>query len=283
MSLHWIRGPEDRPIAQAQLLLTLSASSLQSRIDDEDDAMTIYDVPEFGMSELGLRGISINASQLTGMDIDNLEMIRDRADKASCPVLLLVEDTPMQFGDPNPEVQDMIKTRITRLGVAATALGASCLGLGCECSDDDNHFDNAAASLRMAMQLIDRHEVNMLLQSNKGLTASPERLTELIKKVGGFRIGSLPDFRIAHKSGEFVSSLRRLAPYAGAIFATVGKGTKKTGVTPYSLTEGLEAILAVGYQNTICLHHEGPGDPVKTISAARDELMSALNMDDEKS
>ena len=265
------------------MLLTLSASSLQSRLDDEDDSLTIYDVPEFGMSELGLRGISINASQLAGMDIANLERIRDRADKASCPVLLLVEDAPLQFGDPSPKVQDAIRTRISRLGVAATALGASCLGVGCECSDGDHNFDNAAASLRMAMQLIDRHEVNMLVQSHKGLTASPDRLTELIKKVGGFRIGSLPDFRIAHDSGEFVSSLRRLAPYAGAIFATVGKGTKKTGVTPYSLSEGLEAVLAVGYQNTICLHHEGAGDPVKTISAARDELMAALNTDDQKS
>ena len=216
------------------------------------------------------------------MGIQDLEKIRDCADKASCPVLLLVEDTPMQFGDPSNDAQDLIRARIQRLGVAATALGASCLGVSCDGENDEERFDQAAASIRNAMQMIDRHEVNLLLRPQPGLTADPERLTELIKKVGGFRIGSLPDFQLAHQTGDFVSALRRLAPYAGAMFATLGNGKKKSDVAPYSLEDGLEAVLAVGYQNTICLHHEGPGDPVAAINSARERLMSVLEVDVEK-
>ena len=285
-SIHvlWISVPsrEYQHIAQAQLLLTLSAAALQDRIESKEDSLTLQDVPDFANTELGLRGVTIQASQLVGLGIQDLEKIRDSADKASCPVLLLVEDTPMVFGDPSPAAQEMIRARIQRLGVAATALGASGLGVSCEGENDEQRFDQAAASIRSAMQTIDRHEVNLLLSPRPGLTGEPERLTELIKKVGGFRIGSLPDFKLAHETGDFISALRRLAPYAGAMFATLGKGKKKSDVAPYSLAEGLEAVLAVGYQNTICLHHEGPGDAVAAIISAREQLMSALEVDVEK-
>ena len=262
--------------------MTLSASALRDRIESDEDALSLRDVPDFAITELGLRGVTIQASQLAGLGIQDLEQIRDSADKASCPVLLLVEDTPLSFGDPSEATQEMIRSRIQRLGVAATALGASSVGVSCDGEDDEVRFDQAAVSIRNAMQMIDRHEVNLLLSPRKGLTGDPERLTELIKKVGGFRIGSLPDFKLAHETGDFVSALRRLAPYAGAMFATLGNGKKKSDLAPYPLEEGLQAVLAVGYQNTICLHHEGPGDAVAAISSARERLISVLEVDDEK-
>ena len=36
------------------------------------------------------------------------------------------------------------------------------------------------------------------------------------------------------------------------------------------------------HKNTICLHHEGPGDPVAAINSARERLMSVLDADVEK-
>ena len=263
------------------MLLTLSAGAYRGRLDSEKDPLTLFDLPEFTITELGLRGLGINASQLAGFGMAELEQVRDCADKASCPVLLLNEDTPLDFGSPDPNVQDTILERIRRLGLATTALGASSLGVACGGTDNDETFDQAAATIRRAMQAIDRHEVNLLLRPTPGLTEAPERLTELIKKVGGFRIGSLPDFRDAHLGGDFVPALRRLAPYAGAVYATLG-GRKKSDPTPYSLEEGLEAVLAVGYQNTICLHYEGTGDPTESIIAARDQFHSSLEDDEEE-
>ena len=238
----------------------------------------MFDLPSFAITELGLRGLSINASQLVGMGRSDLERIRDRADKASCPVLMLNEDKPLSFSDSSNAARDQVLDRIRRLGMAASALGASSLGVACEGADSDENFDQAAVSIRSAMQAIDRYEVNLLLRPCDGLTSVPDRLTELIKKVGGFRIGSLPDFRGAFDSGDFVPTLRRLAPYAGAVFATIGN-KKKSDPTPYSLEDGIEAVLAVGYQNTICLHYEGTGDPTGAIVAARDELLSVIEDD----
>jgi hypothetical protein len=269
-------------IAQAQLLLTLAADAMRNRIESADDSLTLLDVPQYAITELGLRGVAIHASQLKGYGVQDLEQIRDRADKASCPVLLLVDDTPMHFGDPSETAQDSIRSRIKSLGVAATALGASCLTVLCTGDDSEDAFDHTAASLRQAMQIIDRHEINLLIGPQPGLTGEPDRLTELIKKVGGFRIGSMPDFQLAHETGEYVAALRRLAPYAGAIMATLGGGKKKSDLAPFSLAEGLESVLAVGYQNTICLNYSGVGDAGKVLEKARDELLAALEVGVEK-
>ena len=136
-------------------------------------------------------------------------------------------------------------------------------------------------------QLIDRFDVGLLIESRMGLAQSPDRLTELIKKIGGFRIGSLPEFRFAHDSGDFTGTLRRLAPYAGTILARVGKSADekpavaRSDKTPYDLTGGLEAILAVGYQHAICLDHAGGPNAEKAIIAARETIESALTAEAE--
>ena len=107
-------------------------------------------------------------------------------------------------------------------------------------------------------------------------------MTELIKKVGGFRIGSLPDFKLAHETGDFISALRRLAPYAGAMFATLGKGKKKSDVAPYSLAEGLRRFLRWDIKTRSACTMKGREMAVAAIISAREQLMSALEVDVEK-
>ena len=82
----------------------------------------MFDLPSFAITELGLRGLSINASQLVGLGKSDLERIRDRADKASCPVLMLNEDKPLSFSDPSNSSRDQVLDRIRRLGMAAPTL-----------------------------------------------------------------------------------------------------------------------------------------------------------------
>ena len=54
------------------------------------------------------------------------------------------------------------------LGSRPLRLGASGLGVSCEGENDEQRFDQAAASIRSAMQAIDRHEVNLLLSHDRG-------------------------------------------------------------------------------------------------------------------
>jgi hypothetical protein len=60
----------------------------------------------------------------------------------------------------------------------------------------------------------------VLIAPAAGLTEDPERLTDLLKGIGGFRIGTMPDFHTAAKSGDPVGYLKKLTPYASVVNAS---------------------------------------------------------------
>ncbi|MCL4209909.1 MAG: hypothetical protein KJZ68_04550, partial [Phycisphaerales bacterium] len=198
---------------------------------------------------------------------------RDRADKAACPCLVLIEDTPQNFVRKPEAAQD----RLRRLTSAATRLGCNSLAISVESPENDDAFEITAARLREVMPVVERVELNLLLSPHEGLTADPERLTDLIKRVGGFRIGSLPSFGAAAKSKDAITYLRKIAPYAGAIHATVadfGRGGRQPG---YDLAECVQAIRSVGFTNTLAIDYVGHDDPIPVIEKARDILQAAID------
>ena len=75
------------------LLLTLSTSSLVGLFEEpEKGPDSLLDAPRFAMEHLQLRGLYLEASSLSGWSIKELDRLRDRADKAGCPCLVLADD-----------------------------------------------------------------------------------------------------------------------------------------------------------------------------------------------
>jgi hypothetical protein len=260
------------------MLLTLAARSLRSLVSGNgDEAMSLLDVPDFSIGKLQLRGVNVPSSMLAGWSLEDLDRLRDRGDKAGCPCLVLIEDTPLSFLE-----ADAAGTadRIQRLAVAANRLGCNALSIRCAAPDTDDAFDQTAGELKAVMPAVERMELNLLIAPNEGLTQEPDRLTELLKRVGGFRIGSLPDFGHAAASGDLVDALRKLAPYAGAVHATVQGFDKKGRHCRYDLAEGVAAIRSVGFLNTLAIDYVGKGDAVGDIEKARAILQQAIEADD---
>jgi hypothetical protein len=266
------------------MLLTLSTGSLRSRIGrNGQGAMTMLDVPEFVIKHLNLHGLNIQASMLAKWTLEDLDKLRDRADKASCPCLVLVEDTPLQFASRDPADRAKAADRVKRLAVAANRLGCNALAVTCDAPDTDDAFDQVVAELKALMPTVEKLELNILLAPNAGLTELTEKLTSIIKRIGGFRIGSLPSFAAAADSGEGdpTEALRKLAPYAGAIQASVkgfGKGGKHQG---YDLASCVTAVRSVGFLNTLAIDYTGKDDPVPNIEMARDILQKAIDVEGE--
>ncbi len=276
-------------LAQVQLLVTASASAFADRLRNEDDPLSLVDFPAFAAGEIGVRGVSLPASLLAGLTPSDLEAIRDAADKARCPALLLREDRPQPLADADIAIRNDATSRVQRLSRAASILGSAQLGISIEGKDDDERFELAASTVREAIHSINSFEVAVLLEAAPGVAGDPGRLTDLIKKIGGFRIGSLVDFRFAHDTGDFEGTLRRLAPYAGTIFATVGasaSGGKPAAAskdtTPYDLEAGLKAVLAVGYQHAICLDHAGGPNAVAAMIEARETIERAISPEEDE-
>jgi len=121
----------------------------------------------------------------------------------------------------------------------------------------------------------------VLVCPSPGLTAEPERLTDLIKKVGGFRIGTFPDFEAASKAPDPLAYLKKVTPYASAITAAVVrfKPGKKPGEwvhEPFDLWAYAGVVRAVGYTGTLALDSRGDQDPVENIKRAKALLESVV-------
>ncbi|MFN7019705.1 MAG: sugar phosphate isomerase/epimerase family protein [Phycisphaerales bacterium] len=275
------------------MLLTLTANALRSRIVNPGksrakppvDALTLADVPRFAREHLGLHGLTLSTNLLVGADLTRLDALRDAADKASCPCLVLTESEPQFFGGMDEDAGDAAIERVTRVVRAAHRLGCNSVGLTLLGEDDEDTFDNSIERLRSVLSVAERLEINVLIHSSKGLTQDPERLTELIKKVGGFRIGTFPDFQAASMTSDPILHLRRLSPYASAITASAVafKPGKKPGLPiheGYDLVEYVKTVIAVGYQGTLAIDFRGEGDPVAGILNAKAVLESVVGSED---
>jgi len=273
------------------MLLTLTANALRGRIAASrkarpggggagaGDALQVTDLPRFARDELGLFGLNLSTNLLVGADLKRLDAIRDAADKASCPCLVLTETEIQPMGTTDDQVGDAAIGRTTRVVQAAHRLGCSSIGVGISCRDNEDEMDFCIERLRRVLSVAERLEVNILLSPSAGLTSDPEHLTDLIKKVGGFRIGTFPDFEIASKAADPLGYLKRLTPYASAITAATMrfKAGRKAGEfthEPYDLKAYTNVIKAVGYTGTLSIDYRGEADPVENLKRARALLES---------
>lgn len=260
------------------LLLTLTTASLQTMLDPQaQPPRTLMDVPEFAMNSLELRGLNINTNQLSGWGLNELDALRDRADKAACPCLVLSEEEPLSFGDDDPEVQEAAHARVTRLAVAANRLGCNALAVRCAGDHDEDRLELCAEHLKDIVSSIEHLDLNLLLAPHEGLTDDPERLTDLIKQIGGFRIGAMPTYGRSSDEPTELEHLRKLAPYAGAIQLRVDDFNRNSNHKGLSLGSAIETIRKVGYVNTITIDYVGGGDPSRNIELARIELQGAID------
>ena len=106
-----------------------------------------------------------------------------------------------------------------------------------------------------------------MLQSVPGILSDGKGVIDLVKKVGGFRIGSMPSFQHAANHGGVRQELRKLAPYAQSIIASV-RGFSESGEhEDWSLVLD-ESILR------LCAPVAGPLDEAPTVPV---EMESASN------
>lgn len=277
------------------MLLTLCVRSIRSLIQDSQNPMALGDVPAFVRNSLGLHGLSLSADVLKGATRSDLEALRDRADKVACSCLLLEEPDPLPFSSVDETKAEMAVDRTHRVLRAAQILGCNSAAVRIDSPDNEDAADRVIENVRQAVDFAERLEVNLLIAPHRGLTEKAEKVTDLLKRIGGFRIGTLPDFGAAAASPDPVTYLRRLTPYASVVFATT-REFDSLEVTPteevldvedllvehvpvhtaYGLGPMVEAVISVGFDITLSINYEGSGDPVLGSLASRAALENAI-------
>jgi len=266
------------------MLLTLNAACVRPLLvappKSKRAALTVMDLPQFTREVLGLSGLSLATDMLAGFDSPRLEALRERADKAGCSCLLLAETEPQPLAD--SQAAEAAVARMKRVVQAANLLGCNSVAVRVKAADSDALVESVAKRLRQVSEPAEKLDIALLLAPSTGLTSQPERLTELIKKVGGFRIGTFPDFETASNAKDPVAYLRRLCPYASAVNASTLKfkegGTAETPAVheSYDLGSMVDAILSVGYDATLSVDYRGDGDVTIGIGRSRAALQAML-------
>lgn len=279
------------------MLLTLSASSLRSLIarpgrpSKAKAAVDLLDLPTFARESLGLHGLTLSTDLLAGVSRDFMEELRERADKAACACLLLVDPDPLPLAHADEARAAAAVDRAGRVLQAAQLLGCNAAAISVEGPDDDATFSRAVDRLRKAMAKAENLQLNLLLAPTHGLTQSPDRVAELLKKTGGFRLGTYPDFAAAAASDDPISYLRRLTPYASVVCASTTTFTGPRGGAAgkdidapvvhaeYDLTPLVEAIQSVGYEGTLSIDYRGTGDATLGVIRSKTLLEAILDPD----
>ena len=205
------------------MLLTLNVGALKQRLQglNAHPKLKLTDAPAFARQEIGVNGLILSTDLLVGADRPMLHKVLEAADKAGCPILVLMELTPHPLGSEDVVTVEAATERCLRVAQAAHWLGCSAFSITIDAPDDDETLANVAANLKPISRRAEKLDMNLCIAPYRGLTSTPERVTEVLKKIGGFRVGTLPDFAGAAASPDAVQYLRRLVPYASAVLIPV--------------------------------------------------------------
>jgi len=273
-------------------------------------AITVVDLPKYTKEHLDLHALTLSSDLLKGMGQSDLEKIRDNGDKCGCTCLMLSEPTAFALGDTKASAGDAAVDRMKRVLTAANLLGCNSVSMSIKGKDSDQAFDLAVDRMKRILEMGDRIDINVLISPSDekdGLTTDAQRLTELVKAIGGFRIGTNPDFETAAKTGDPVGYLRKLTPYATVVNAsTLGfeesepdedelqKADGLSGLDAlaaeleamsddappvhkgYDLIPLVGAVKAVGFDGTISLDYRGGDDGTLGVLQSRDAIEAAL-------
>ncbi len=223
------------------MLLTLHTDSVASMLKPgrkgADPKLALADLPAFAKQTLDMFGLNITTDLLAGATRTSLERLRERADKERCACLLLIEPDPLELGHESDKVGGAGVDRVRRVLSAASILGCNAIAVSVKSDDTEDFLDFTVDRFRQIVETADKLDMNVLISPTKGLTENPERVTELIKKIGGFRVGTFPDLKAAVDSGDPESYLRKLVPYAPVISATTIELTEPEIADPEIVTK----------------------------------------------
>ncbi|MHA7813911.1 MAG: TIM barrel protein [Phycisphaerales bacterium] len=287
------------------MMYSLNVNSIRSLLKKRGkNTLTVQDLPKYTRENMDLRALNLSTDLLKGMGRSEIARIRDNGDKVGCTCLMLSEPEALDMAGSKG---DASVDRMSRVIIAGSVLGCNAVSMSIKAPDTDDAFDAVVDHMKEVLESADSADINVLIAPNEGLTSDPDRATDLVKAIGGFRIGTLPDFQAAHESGDPVHYLRRLTPYATVVNASTLKFEEAepddeamqaadglSGLDAlaaeleamddsappkhvgYDLEPLVGAIKAVGFSGNIALDYRGDDDGTLGVLQTRDAIEAAL-------
>lgn len=258
----------------SEILVSLSASCLLQPLPRQQSPIALLDVPRFVAEELEVRGINIPVQMIRHQSPQTLDRLRDEADRAQCPCLVLYRDEPLDFvaeGEKSAQVLREMGKRARILGCAEIAVRVTKIATASQ---------QIAPLIKAVLDGLQRLEVNLLIRPSDEPCDQPDAVIELIRKIGGFHIGAMPSFSNAAATGDAQQSLRKLIPYSLAVEATVTSVGKQGVPVDESFDEHIDMLVKLGFSNKLSIDWRGSGNWAQAVQSVRAHLMKKLGQED---
>jgi len=232
---------------------------------DTSSDVDLFALPRIAHEEFNFRGVCLTTDLLAGADERLLNALRESADKAGCPTLSLIEPRPLALASRREGLASAAVDRLLRIVHAARTLGCSTLTIGIAPPKDGAKPEDVIAllapRLRQGVSSAERAELNLLLTPTDAMFADPAIIAATLKKVGGFRVGSTPDFEATAKAPDPCEFLRQLTPYASCVVASSFEFTRAGRHKTYDIPKFLRTLRDLGYNGALVVEYRGDGDP----------------------
>lgn len=262
----WVRaaGAPVMPTRTSKFDISLAAWSVHRMVWASE--LKQIDMPDLCRRKLDLGGLELVNSFFPSPQFSYLLDLKKRAEDNGVKILLIMCDGEGDMGHADKAAR-MLAARNHRKWVdAAAVLGCHSIRCNSGGGTDTDSIERCAESFAALVEYARPDGINIIVENHGGLSADPDAMIELIRKVNDPRFGTLPDFGNFPPHVDRYEAVRKWMPFAKAVSAKCHEFDEAGNETRTDYTKMMRIVTDAGYDGFVGIEYEGPdGDEVAGI------------------
>jgi len=195
-------------------------------------------------------------------DFEYLGEMKARAEQAGVQSLLIMIDGEGELADADDDRRRLAVENHFRWIAAAGFLGCHSIRVNAGGGGDpEQRAVRAAESLTRLARIAEPYGINVLVENHGGLSSNGAWLSDVMRRAGHPRVGTLPDFgNFQLDGGEWYDryqGVRELMPFAKAVSAKSNDFDEQGRETQTDFFKMMRIVLDSGYDGHVGIEYEG--------------------------
>lgn len=244
--------------------IALSSWSLHREIPGK---MDLVDFIEVATDEFGISNLELCQQHFSSTDVSYFERVKRKlSDSNSVGVNLPIDVGDISQPDKRKRKEDIaiIKEWIR----IAKDIGFPYARVNTGKSSDTSSMQRIIASYKELVEYAESIGIGILIENHGGVSNNPEKLVEIIKKVGSSSFGACPDFGNFPESTRY-KDLEMVAPYALLAHAKTYQFDERGEETRINMRQCLDILRRAGYNGYLSIEFEGSGDQFEGVRKSK--------------
>jgi sugar phosphate isomerase/epimerase len=257
----WVRaaGATAMPPRSAKFDISMAAWSVHRMV--QAGRLKQIDMPELCRKQLDLGGLELVNSFFPSPQYGYLLDLKKRAADHGVKILLIMCDGEGDLGHADKPAR-MLAARNHRKWVDVAAV-LGCHSIRCNSGGspgDADAIERCAESFAALVEYAGPDGINIIVENHGGLSADPDAMIEVIRKVNDPRFGTLPDFGNFPPRVDRYEAVRKWMPYARAVSAKCYEFDEAGNEKRTDYMKMMRIVAEAGYAGFVGIEYEGPDD-----------------------